>query len=358
MASKHKPEAHRILVMRYRFIGDTILTVPFLRNLRAAYPQAKIDVLVGPVSGQVLQGCPYVDELISYDTTRFHKYDSGEGQPRTLWSYAWQLRAKKYDLVFVLKRSLSAGFLAFMTGAKERIGYSGDGKFLLTRSVPWRTDIHEVDSLLSVLEAGGVPILDRELESFPSAAEKEKVLKLEPNLAEQRPRVLIHAAAAHPDKTYPLPLWAQLIGRLYNELNLLPVFSGDKQDNETYKELARLINSQFNCPSIDFSGRLSLRESMAMYTQMDLAVCVDSGPSHLAAAGGVPTVTLFGPTDPVRWRPYGQMHRAVYDESLTCRPCHYKKTCQNRECLTELSSDLIFERCKEVLLFRKTERGS
>lgn len=351
---RSKPAAKRILVLRYRFIGDTILTVPFLRNLRAAYPEAKIDVLVGPKSGEVLEGCPYVDELIAYDTTRFHKYDSGQGKPRTLWSYVFQLRAKKYDLVFVLKRSLSAGFLAFMTGAKERIGYSGDGKFLLTRSVPWRTDIHEVDSLLSVLEAGGVPVLDRHLESFPSQAEKDKVLSLEPELAQERPRVLIHAAAAHPDKTYPLPLWAKLIGRLYNELNLLPVFSGDKQDSETYKELALLSQ----CPSIDFSGRLSLRESMAMYSKMDLAVCVDSGPSHLAAAGGVPTITLFGPTDPVRWRPYGQEHRAVYDESLTCRPCHYKKTCQNRECLTELSSDLIFERCKEVLLFRKTERGS
>lgn len=324
--------------MRYRFIGDTILTVPFLRNLREQYPQAKIDVLVGPKSGEVLEGCPYVDELIKYDTTRFHKYDSGDGKPRNLFSYALQLRRKKYDRVYVLKRSFSAGLLAFLTGAKERIGYRGDGWFFLTTSVPFDTSIHEVDSLLQVLSASGVKVTDRSLEAFVDEPAVAAVKSLEPAL-HGGPFVLIHAASAHPDKTYPLMKWAKIVSRLYNELGLVAVFSGDKQDQETYKELARLSGT----PYIDMSGRLSLRQSMALYTLMKLSVCVDSGPAHLCAACGVPTVTLFGPTDPSRWRPYGDKHRAVYDESLACRPCHYKKTCQNRECLTELSEERVFQ---------------
>ncbi len=340
-----KPAGKQILVIRYRFIGDTILTVPFLRNLRKAYPQAHIDVLTGPRSGEVLDGCPYIDEQIVYDTTRFHKYDSGEGKARTFASYIWQLRKRKYDLVFVLKRSFSSALLAFLTGAKRRVGYATAGRLLLTDKVEWRQDIHEVDSLLSVLEAVSinVPASERQLESWVSEAELQKVRSLTPALSSNHKYVLIHAAAAHPDKLYPLDSWSKLIHRLYNELGLIPVFSGDKQDTAIYEELTAL--SGLGGIALNFAGRLSLRESMALYSLMSLAVCVDSGPAHLCAAAQVPTIAIFGPTDPVRWRPYGPNNQAVFDDTLPCRPCNYHKVCDNRECLTELSPDLIFEKC-------------
>jgi len=349
-----KPECKSILVVRYRFIGDTILTVPFLRNLRLAYPAARISVLVGPQSGDVLLGCPYVDELITYDTTRFHKYDRGKGQARSFWSYVMQLRKYRFDTVFLLKRSFSSAALALLIGARRRIGYATEGRnFLLTDGVPWRQDIHEVESLLSVLTAVGIPVDDGHLEAFPTPEEIAQVEEIEPRLKVSLPEkgsspggyVLIHAAAAHPDKLYPLEKWARLVERLRNELNLLPVFSGDKQDTALYEELAQMCGID---NPINLAGKLSLRQSMALYSRMDLAVCVDSGPAHLASAAGVPTVALFGPTDPVRWRPYGDRHAAVYDESLACRPCHYHKTCQDRECLTALSPEIVFEKCLNV----------
>ncbi|MBU6452492.1 MAG: glycosyltransferase family 9 protein [Cyanobacteria bacterium REEB67] len=346
MGGKKRPSARAILVVRYRFIGDTILTVPFLRNLRAAYPQARIDVLVGPKSGEVLQGLPYVDNLIVYDTTRFHKYDSGKGKTRCFLSYVFELGKNKYDTVFLLKRSFSSAALAFLIGAKRRIGYGTEGRnFLLTDPVVWRKDIHEVESLLSVLQAVDIPVDDGRLEAFVSPTEVAEVLALEPRLNEERPRVLIHAAAAHPDKLYPLESWAILVKRLRDELGLEPVFSGDAQDRSTYESLAQLCALE---KPINMAGKLSLRQSMALYSRMQLAVCVDSGPAHLASAVGVPTVALFGPTDPVRWAPYGPRHLAVYDESLACRPCHYQKTCQDRECLTRLNPDFVFEKCLNV----------
>ncbi len=345
MKSKSQPRCERILVIRYRFIGDTILTVPFLRNLRAAYPHAIIDVLVGPKSGEVLQNCPYINELIPFDTTRFHKYDRGEGKPKTFLSYALTLRKRKYDTVFVLKRSFGSALLAFLSGARLRVGYRGKGHCFLTHKVPFDTGIHEVESLLANLTVLQIPVADKELESFPSEAELTRIRELVPELTEPGGRVLIHAAAAHPDKMYPLASWAVLIRRLWEEFALKPVFSGDKQDIPLYEELTALAA----VPCLNLAGRLSLRESMALYTFMDLAVCVDSGPSHLAASAGVPTVTLFGPTDPVRWGPYGSKHRSVFDESLACRPCHYKKTCDNRPCLTELSAEHVLDVCKEQL---------
>jgi ADP-heptose:LPS heptosyltransferase len=70
---------------------------------------------------------------------------------------------------------------------------------------------------------------------------------------------------------------------------------------------------------------------------------------HMAAACGVPTVTLFGPTDPGRWKPWGREHVALYDETLSCRPCEYRMTCRNRECLTEFPPERILAAVRAVL---------
>jgi heptosyltransferase II len=334
-------KADRILVIRYRFIGDTILTVPFLRNLRAEYPAAKIDVLVGPQSGQVLRGCPYVNELIEFDTTRFHKYDSATSPKKHFLSYAWQLRKRGYDTAFVLKRSLSSALLSCLIGATNRIGYSMPGRdFLLTTTVPWNTKQHEVESTLDVLRSAGIPIIDNYLEAWVSPSELAEVDQIAPQLRDSSNHYLVHAPAAHPDKLYPLESWSEIIRCLFEQARLTPVFTGATADYQLYESLSR----QSNVNALNLAGKLTLRQSMAVYKKMPFAICVDSGPAHMSAAVGTPTLAIFGPTDPERWRPFGAAHEAIYDNELTCRPCHYEKTCVDRPCLTQLSASRIVER--------------
>jgi heptosyltransferase-2 len=338
-------EAERILVIRYRFIGDTILTVPFLRNLREAFPSACIDVLVGPQSGQVLAGCPYIDELIEFDTTRFHKYDSGPKRPKHFLSYVWHLRQKGYDTAFVLKRSITSALLAYLIGAKNRIGYSMPGRdFLLTTSVRWEPHKHEVESTLDILRCANIPVGSNHLEAWISAQELQEVDRLAPQLGRSSPHYLVHAAAAHPDKVYPLESWAEIIRTLFSQTGLTPVFTGAASDYDLYERLGRLAQVHYT----NLAGKLNLRLSMALYKTMKLAICVDSGPAHMSAAVGTPTLAIFGPTDPERWRPFGDMHDAVYDNELACRPCNYKKTCTDRPCLTKLSPSVIVERALKL----------
>ena len=130
----------KILVVRYRFIGDMILTVPFLRNLRYAYPDARIDMLVSPNSGEVIEECPYVDNFIFFDTTRKHRYENGKNKKKSFWHYVSMLRKEKYDKAYVLKRSLSSALLCYFSGIKERIGYDTENRgFLLTKKVEYVT---------------------------------------------------------------------------------------------------------------------------------------------------------------------------------------------------------------------------
>ncbi|HEY9773327.1 MAG TPA: glycosyltransferase family 9 protein [Planktothrix sp.] len=338
--------ARRILVIRYRFLGDTILSAPFLRNLRLAYPDAKIDMLVGPQSGDVLKGCPYVDELITFDTTRFHKYDSGEGEKKSFWSYVRLLRQRKYDLAFVLKRSWSSAALALFAGAKYRVGYATEGRqIILTHSVPFNTKIHEVQSTLDVLRVAHVPIVDDRLEAWISAEEQSEIEARVEQLKSPNRKVVIHAAAAHPDKMCSLSIWAAVMQKLKGEEPTTFFFTGAEQDIPLYRELEGLAG--FAC--VNLAGQLSIRQSMALYKNMALSACVDSGPAHLSAAVGTPTVAVFGPTDPERWRPYGPHAMAVFDQSLECRPCFYKKTCDDRPCLTKLDAEQIVSACHQVL---------
>ena len=364
-----QPIAKKILVIRYRFIGDTILTVPFLRNLRNCYPEAQIDVLVGPQSGEVLTGCPYINNLIVYDTTRFHKYDSGAGQKKSFWSYVFNLRREKYDTAFVLKRSWSSALLSLLIGCKNRIGYATQGRqIILTKSIPFDPHMHEVDSTLTVLSAADIPIKDRYLEGFISSSEHEQVQKY---LQDAQKKVLIHAAAAHPDKLYPLQSWAKIVSELHEKHGFIPYFTGAAQDFELYEQVQELADVK----GINLAGKLSLRQSMALYAGLDLAICTDSGPAHLAACVGTPTIAVFGPTDPVRWRPYEALNKrlqspsmvavsetkktnleaplveneAVFDETLPCRPCNYDKTCIDRPCLNELAPSAIIQRALALL---------
>lgn len=112
----------KILVIRYRFIGDTLLTVPFLRNLRKANPKAQIDMLVAPVSGEIIDKCPYVDNFLYFDTTRKHRYENSNQEKKNFRYYVKLLREKKYDKAYVLKRSFSSAFLAFCAGIPNESG--------------------------------------------------------------------------------------------------------------------------------------------------------------------------------------------------------------------------------------------
>src|SRR5262245_5015838 len=147
----------RILVLRYRFLGDTLLTVPFLRNLRRAKPDAHIVWVVAPGSADVIQGIPYVDQLLAWDPATAHAESRGTHRTwRAKLRFIRELRRQRFDRAYVLKRSLSSAIIALLSGARQRIGFATEGRgFLLTRTVPYRHDQHEVQNSSTCRRAAG-----------------------------------------------------------------------------------------------------------------------------------------------------------------------------------------------------------
>jgi len=332
----------KILVIRYRFIGDTVLTVPFLRNLRKAYPDAVIDMLAGPVSGDVLLECPYLDNLIYFDTTRKHKYENKTDKKKGFWSYVKLLRQAKYDKAYVLKRSFSSAALAFMAGIKERVGFDTENRgFLLTKKVPYEKNKHEVECFLDVLRADGVSVFDNYLENWVSPDSDAKINAMIAN--HETLKIMIHATSGNINKQWPLEYFAQVIEHLVNKKHAQIYFTGTEQDFATYDEILKLIKSDLKIKPANFCGKLSIQDSTALISRMNFLIGSDSGALHLAASLNIPVIGIYGPMNPIKWQSWGEIHRSLYLD-MPCIPCDLKTKCdKDFACLKNITPELVIQ---------------
>ncbi len=345
---------NKILVMRYRFIGDTILTIPFLRNLRRAEPHAEIVWMVAPGSSEVVAGIPYVDELLYWDPVTIHA--DSRGTHRTLsakLAFLRDIRARKFDKVYVLKRSFSSALIAWLSGAPERVGFDTEGRgFLLTRRVPYRHDRHEVENFLEVLRADGVAVADDYLESWSTAEERNTAEKLlvANGIAPEERIALIHPFSAVVERGWPLENFAALAARLRNESGCRVIVAGGPRDIDSFRQVRHLFGDGI----VELVGMCSLRETIALLKRCALFVGNDSGIMHLAAATDIPIVALFGPQSPVKFGPWSKKAKIIY-KALTCSPCRQKffKECvpsarMRPECVEAISVDEVYRQSVQI----------
>ena len=344
----------RILVLRYRFIGDTILTVPFLRNLRRAEPDAYIAWMVAPGSAGVVQGIPYVDELLSWDPVTIHA--DSRGGHRTLVQksgFIRDVRKRRFDTAYVLKRSFSSALIAFLSGARRRIGFDTEGRgFLLTRRVPYNFDRHEVENFLDVLRADDVPVSDDHLEYWltPDEVRRGDEILAGAGVSPVEPLALIHPFASYPPRGWHHEEFAAL-SRLLADRGLRSVILGGDRDRVDWEGCRDL----FAPGTVSLVGTGSLRETMAVLGRGTIYIGNDSGIMHLAAAAGLPLVALFGPQSPVRFGPWGKRARVIY-KGFPCSPCRQKffEECQpslrgKPACIEAITVDEVFRACMALL---------
>ena len=339
----------RILVLRYRFIGDTILTIPFLRNLQRAEPDAFIAWVVAPGSSDVVQGIPYVDELIFWDPVTIHA--DSRGTHKTLGDklgFIRDLRARRFDKVYVLKRSFGSALMAFLSGARERIGFATEGRsFLLTTGVPYRHDQHEVQNFLDVLRADGISVSDDHLEAWLSSEERHFADRFfeEAGVKPGELVIGIHPFAANPPRAWHLDSFTELARQLQERYKAHILFLGGPRDQEALPG----IRAALPTPPLEAVGTASLRQTMALLSRCCLLVCNDSGIMHLAASLRVPLVALFGPQSPLKFGPWGDKCRVV-SQQFPCSPCKQKffTECEPSSsgkpmCLEGITVEQVFE---------------
>ncbi len=332
----------KILIVRYRFIGDMILTIPFIRNLRYANPDAEIDMLVSPNSGEVIEDCPYINNFIYFDTTRKHKYEKGKGNKKSFWYYVSLLKKNKYDKVYILKRSLSSALLCYLCGIKERIGYDTEGRgFLLTKKVKYDTEKSESECFLDVLKADNIEIKDKYLENWINKESEEKVRELfrENNITSEDSKAVVCVTASNPDKMWDIDNFAQIIEYIINTKNIKVIFIGAPCDKEVYDKIQ--YRNPLKTKPVNLCNKVTIKDSLAVLKQCDFILGNDSGTLHMAASVGTKVIGLYGPMPFEKWKVTGDGH-ILLKSNINCMPCSLKKKCpRNKLCLKNITADEV-----------------
>lgn len=313
------PRPLRILVIRYRFIGDTVLAIPFLRNLRRAFPNATIDVLAEPVSGDTLALCPYKNELLYFAPRLRGATRARSPHPTTLLACAQMLRRRGYARVYILRRSFSSAILPLLAGIPHRVGFATEGRrWLLQRSTAYPAK-HEVECFLDVLRADGIPVVDTFNENWSDPAVdarvgarlRERRAAAGANATAAPRRVFLCAKSVFPLKDWAPARFAEIIRWLVTERDGELHFCDSPANAPFYRAMIAGLPDRVRRACHDWSTELAIREVNSLFRYIDLAVGIDTGLLHIAASFHIPVVALFGPLEPWRWHPWDTPHTVL-----------------------------------------------
>jgi heptosyltransferase-2 len=309
-------DGERILVVGNAFLGDTVLAIPFLRNLRRRFPRAVIDVLVEPHAAAMLADCPYHDALVGWPrpprSRRFMPSAIAKIHAQARW-----LRSRGYDRAYLLKRSFSSGVLAWLAGIPQRVGHVTDGRgWLLSRGIPLRPGRHQTESYLDLLRADGGDVDDGHNENWVPAAAAAVAEAALTDAPDGQPRVFLAVCSTNSEKHWPAARWTELVDRLVRDRGCEVFFCGGPADREMHGQIVAGLDAPIAEHVHDHSSRVPLRQVTALLSRMDLCIGIDSGLPHVAASLGVPVAVLFGPTDPNQWHPRSERAVVVRSERV------------------------------------------
>ena len=307
----------RILVVDLDNIGDLLLATPAIRALRRCFPDATLDALVTDYAAPALRGNPHVDGILTCD--------KGIGGT-SLWeraALAWRISRRRYDLGVILEAHWGyAGFaslLLALASVPRRIGRDlGKHRSLLTAAVPVRQQ-HWIETYLEVAGlAGAKPDGDRM--DFPISPGDEEAYAgwcRERGLAGTAPIVLLPGGTMHTiSRRWSADGFAAVGEALARSSGAPVVVIGGPAD----VALAETVVARMGVPAHSAAGALSLGATGALLRKSRIFITNDSGPLHIAAAVGTPTVVILGPTDPLVFGPRGIPHEIVR-VPLPCSPC-------------------------------------
>jgi heptosyltransferase-3 len=306
----------RVLVVRLRSIGDTVLATPSLHALRRFLPEARLDVLLEDWVAPLLEGSAEVDRVVTV----------GRKSKSSRLRAARLLRAENYDVVYNLHGGSTAALLTRATGAAHRVGYAGYAYASLhNHAAPpsselWgRARTHSAEQQLALLGWTGVPVTDRpatRLAVTPDASARvARRLREEAGLEDGRPFALIHPAAAFETKTWTAENFARVVEHLAAR-GIASVAVAGPGEAGVVADVGALCVA----PLAGFTD-LSLPELTALAARARVFVGNDSGVAHVAAAVGVPQVVVFGSSNVAHWRPWTHAPAEVVREEMPCAPC-------------------------------------
>jgi ADP-heptose:LPS heptosyltransferase len=336
-----------VAVFRALMLGDLLCAVPALRALRAALPEARITLIGLPWAREFAAHLPhYLDDFIP-----FPGWPGLPEQPlhgSALPAFLARVQGRRYDLAIQLHGSgVITNPLVALFGARRVAGFFAPGHWCpdVTSFLPWPTQGHEVERLLTLMEFLGAPAPGTELE-FPVTAADAADLTALPGTDGLRTGgyVCIHPGARFRSRCWPPERFAAVADALARQ-GLRPVLTGSHEETPITGAVAAAMRAR----PVDLTGRTNLGALAALIRDARLVVSNDTGVAHLAAAVGTPSVVVAAGTDVARWAPRESERHRVLWQDVPCRPCAVADCPIGHPCALGVSVEAVV-RAAEALL--------
>jgi len=333
----------RILIFNVNWLGDVLFSTPVIRNVRYNFPDSFIACVIPPRCYQILEGNPYLDEIIFFDERE--KQRSIKEKLR----FINLIRAKRFDMAFLLHRSFTRTLILWLAGIKERVGYTTKKRaFLLTKKIPHpdRDSLHRIDYYLGVIKKAGLKIIDKHLDFFVN---KEDFAFVDNFLKENKVLETDFLVGINPSgnwlpKRWPVNYWKELTQRITEELSCKIIITGAEND----LSLAQDIKA--NNPSVIVAcGKLNLKQFGALCKRLNLFISADTGPLHIAnTVGAKKIIALFGPTSLITTSPYLIDNVIILKKDVGCKiPC-YVVNCKDNRCMKAITPEEVLKEIKRI----------
>jgi predicted lipopolysaccharide heptosyltransferase III len=319
----NKKDIKKILVLRYRSIGDIVLAYPTLEALRNTYPDARLDLVVDDTFREVCHNWTIVDRLFLNIRNR-----EGASKYSKFWNelkFIWKIQRERYNLVVDLHCGPRSATLAFLSLAKYRIG----NKLRLRNKVlynifpePAGSGIHSVDVMLSLI-APLNPVMKKKKNLFFAYSDESRghinALLERMGVGEGDKFAVVHPGARVDFKMLPPRTLGEVVGYIVSEFGVKVMLVGSDSEITAISEVAQASGRKCGVAT-----NLSIGQLAALMDRSEMFIGNDSGPMHIASALGKPVVAFFGPSDPKIWGPWNNKGKVVNAPAMECMPCDQK----------------------------------
>jgi heptosyltransferase-2 len=333
--------SEKIIVRMPNWIGDFVMGIPILHDLRHAFPDAQISALTPTHLSSILNKDPHLNHVIGFSRDRRFSPKNSDGS-----SLIREIRKEKYDIGLLLTNSFSSALHFYLGGVSKRIGfYDSSRRYLLNKGVPFperRKEQHLVTTYKMLLASLDIEISETRPELFLS---DQEIKAAREKIPAGKKVIGINPGAAYGSAKCWIPERFREVARdlLSQDPDRIVLFFGDNGTKELVDRICHKLGNRV----INLAGKTSLRELMAFIKISDVFLTNDSGPMHIAAALRVPLVALFGSTNSTVTGPY--LNGSVIQKAVSCSPC-FKRTCPTDfRCMKQIRSDEVIQILEKVL---------
>ncbi|MFN2453757.1 MAG: lipopolysaccharide heptosyltransferase II [Pyrinomonadaceae bacterium] len=341
----------RVVVRGTNWVGDAVMTIPALRELRRVLPRAHITLVTRSWADGIFGDADFVDDLLICDRGA-HSFGA-------LWRQTREWGKRSFNLAVLFQNAFEAALIPTLARVPARFGYATDNRrLLLTHSLElpaWRDARHEVFYYMNIVRE-----LEEQLYGASGILESAPVFALGVSEARKHEASeILRARGAHADRSFvalcpgstnsrakrwPVNYYATLADHLMERAGIDVVLVGAPDEASVSQDVAARMHRQ----PVILTGHTSLAQLVAVLSLADLLVTNDTGPAHIAAALERPTLVIFGPTDPTTTRPYSEAAEIVR-RPPACAPCMLRDCPIDHRCMTVITPEEVFKRAAALL---------